>query len=72
MFLHVNTCDNSWLTSNRCFLENWMWILILTSSYLDTEKNLHMGLVMLMVWVTLPLQALGALWLFRKASKLVD
>jgi hypothetical protein len=47
-----------------------MWILILTSFYLDTEKNLHMDLVMLMVWVTLPLQALGALWLFRKASKI--
>jgi len=48
-----------------------MWILILTSSYVNTEKNLHMGLVMLMVWVTLPLQALGALWLFKEASKLV-
>ena len=49
-----------------------MLILILTSSYVDTEKNLHMDFVMLMVWVTLPVQALGALWLFKKASKLVD
>jgi hypothetical protein len=45
--------------------------LISTSSYVDTE-NLQMSLVMLMVWVSLPLQALGALWLFKKASKLVD
>ena len=45
---------------------------MLTSRYADIEKNLTMDLVMLMVWVTLPVQALGALWLFKKASKLVD